>query len=273
MTCHNRVDKTLKCLESLFHPSNAKDVDLDVVLVDAGSTDGTREAVERGFPEVRVIAVSSDLFWNGGMRVAIANAVERNPDFYLWLNDDVVLDKGSIGTLVDCARVLGRVRSAPLIVAGTTRDPASGAPTYGGVARSSAWQPMRYELVGPTDQPRPAETMNGNCVLVARPVVMRIGNLATAFTHGMGDFDYGNRARRAGCEVWVAPGTIGTCARNPRPPRAASLREYRQRMTSATGGLPPGEWFTFARRWGGPVWPVFAVSPYVKRFARWITRR
>jgi GT2 family glycosyltransferase len=149
----------------------------------------------------------------------------------------------------------------------------SGHLTYGGVVRPDRRRPLHYERVEPGDQPREAETMNGNCVLIPREVVARIGNLAAAYTHGMGDYDYGHRATRAGAEVWVAPGTIGTCSRNPARRPAESFEEHRQRATSPTGGLPPVEWLTFARRWAGPLWPLYAASPYLRQFARWVQRR
>ena len=273
MTCHNRVDRTLNCLGSLAGQQDASLHGLDVVLVDAGSTDGTREAVREQFPDVKVIERGPDLFWNGGMRVALAHAYETDPDLYLWLNDDVQLDPDAISKLTSNHCELRESVEAPAIVVGSTRDPATGKLTYGGVTRPDRFRPLHYELVHPGDVPRPAETMNGNCVLVPRDVVSRIGSLAAAYTHGMGDYDYGHRARRAGCEIWVVPGTIGTCARNPPPSPAASVAEHRRRAVSPTGGLPPTEWRTFARRWAGPLWPIYAVSPYLRRFARWVTAR
>jgi GT2 family glycosyltransferase len=273
MTCHNRVDRTIACLRALSEQQSTSVQALDVVLVDAGSTDGTRETVRQHFPRVEVIERGPDLFWNGGMRVALAHAYESDPDLYLWLNDDVALDEDGLATLIDCHRELEATRPAPAIVVGSTRDPDTGAHTYGGVVRRHRARPMRYELVDPATVPRQVETMNGNCVLVPRAVVARIGSLAGAYTHGMGDYDYGHRADRAGCEIWIAPGTIGTCARNPAAPRAASLDEHRRRVTSPTGGLPPSEWFTYVRRWAGPLWPIYAVSPYARRFLRWAVQR
>lgn len=273
LTCHNRVDRTTACLESLCSQSHLTTPSLQVVVVDAGSGDGTREAVEQRFPEVELLKRGPDLFWNGGMRVALAHAYERDPDYYLWLNDDVELDRDAVRTLLDCHLALKASRPNPAIVVGSTRDPATGKLTYGGVVRPHRWRPMRYELVEVAHEAQRAETMNGNCVLVPREVVSRIGNLAAAYTHGMGDYDYGHRATRAGCEVWVAPDTIGACARNPSRTRAGSLDEHRRRATNPTSGLPPAEWFTFARRWAGPLWPVFGVSPYVRRFLRWATNR
>lgn len=273
LTCHNRMDRTLGCLTSLYAQVDPTAVAIEVFLVDAGSSDGTRAAVRERFPQVTLIERGTDLYWNGGMRVAMAHAYETDPDLYLWLNDDVQLDGDSLARLLTCHRELDANRAAPAIVVGSTRDPVSGRHTYGGVQRTDRWRPMRYDLVPPGDQPEQVETMNGNCVLVPRGVVARIGNLSGAFTHGMGDYDYGHRAERAGCEVWLAPGTIGTCARNPTAERASSFDEQRKRLTTPTGGLPPTEWFTYVRRWGGPFWPAYAISPYVRRVTRWAARR
>ena len=272
LTCHNRVERTLSCLDSVSSQA-AHDRSLQVVLVDAGSTDATPNSVRQHFPHTTLIERGKELFWNGGMRVAIARAYEDDPDLYLWLNDDVELDRDAINRLLACHLVLRSARSAPCIVVGSTRDPATGEHTYGGVVRRDRWRPMRYDLVPPSTTPQRVDTMNGNCVLVPRDVVECIGNLAGAFTHGMGDYDYGHRAERAGCEVWIAPGTIGTCSRNAPAERAASLREEGRRLTSPAGGLPPAEWFTFVRRWGGPLWPAYAVSPYIRRYTRFLMRK
>jgi GT2 family glycosyltransferase len=268
LTCHNRVDRTLRCLASLFD-QDAASVGLEVTLVDAGSFDGTAGAVARRFPQVTVLERGPDLFWTGGMREAWAHAYVRDPDLYLWLNDDVELDPDAIAIMLDTHERLDHDGRPPCIVVGSTRDPTTGAASYGGVRRPHRHRPLHYALVPPGGEPRRVETMNGNIVLVPRAVVQQIGTLAACFTHGMGDYDYGHRAVRAGCEVWIAPGTLGTCARNPPRPPARSLAEQRRRVTGVTTGLPPREWFTFARRWGGPLWPIYGLSPYIRRFLRW----
>jgi GT2 family glycosyltransferase len=273
MTCHNRARRTLACLETLFGQTVGEQASLEVVLVDAGSDDGTAARVAKRFPTVRVLRRGPELFWNGGMRVAFADAYQRDPDHYLWLNDDVELDEDALAVLLAAHRDVSERRGVPCLVVGSTRDPDTGAFTYGGVVRRDRWRPLHYDWVEPSEHPQPAEAMNGNCVLVPRDAAALVGNLASAYTHGMGDFDYGHRLVRAGGEVWVAPGTVGTCARNPTPRRAESLDQHRQQATSPTAGLPPAEWFTFARRWAGPLWPVYGASPYVRRFARWILRR
>jgi GT2 family glycosyltransferase len=140
--------------------------------------------------------------------------------------------------------------------------------TYGGVFRPAPRvRPMRFELVDPADGPRECETMNGNCVLVAHSVVERLGLLDAQFTHGMGDYDYGLRARLAGIPVVIAPGTVGTCSRNPPRYPAASARSEWAHLRGVKG-LPPVEWARFCQRWAGVAWPLFAISPYVRRLLR-----
>jgi GT2 family glycosyltransferase len=200
LTCHNRVERTVNCLDSLFSQEQTGGLSIEAVLVDAGSTDGTPDAVAERFPQVTVLRRGDDLFWNGGMRVAFAHAHADDPDHYLWLNDDVELDPDAIARLYAAHGELTDRRPAAAIVVGNTRDPQTGQHTYGGLVRPDRLRRMRYSLVEPTAELQQVETMNGNCVLIPRAVAARTGNLAAAYTHGMGDYDYGHRATRAGFE-------------------------------------------------------------------------
>lgn len=269
MTCHERRPKTLRCIASLERQVGVDTLNFGIIVVDAGSRDGTAEAIETHHPDVTVIRRGPELFWNGGMRVAMEAARKRSPDAYLWLNDDVALDRDAIARLMANADELDEERAKPIIVVGSTRDPRTGKTTYGGVERPLRSRPLRYRLVEP-DRRRPVETMNGNCVLLSEAAVERTGNLSFRYTHGMGDYDYGHRAWRCGSEVWLLPGTIGTCARNPRPATPQTLAEFRTRAVGVTTGLPVREWMNFAWRWGGPLWPIYAASPYVRRGLRWL---
>jgi len=101
-------------------------------------------------------------------------------------------------------------------------------------------------------------------VLISRAVVRRVGNIDPAFVQQMGDHDYGLRARAAGCSVWIAPGTLGTCAPNlRRPPGGEPFLQEWQRVWS-TKELLPGPWAVFSRRWAGRLWPVYWLSPYLR---------
>ncbi|MEM3433164.1 MAG: glycosyltransferase family 2 protein [Candidatus Methanomethyliaceae archaeon] len=263
LTVHNRRATTLACLDALLGQLLPAGIRLSVFLVDDGSTDGTAEAVRERFPEVRLLQGSGSLFWNGGMRLAFSKALKEGFDYYLWLNDDTHLYPGALHVLLETSLKLG----PEAIVVGSVQDPHTGAHTYGGVVRSNRYRPLRFSLVAPGEAPRLVDTMNGNCVLIPRQVAEKVGNLDPNFTHSMGDFDYGLRARRLGFGVWVAPGYVGTCARNSMKgtwcDSALPLRE-RWRKVREVKGLPPEEWRVFAQRYAGSLWPVYWLSPYLR---------
>jgi GT2 family glycosyltransferase len=237
--------------------------------VDDGSSDGTADAIAEGFPSVTLLQGDGSLYWNGGMRLALRTALQERHDYVLWLNDDTILDDDALVRLVAAHRLLVRQTGPNTIVVGATRDPVTGTLSYGGLVAGSRLRPLRYTRVPPANRPTPCDTMNGNCVLLSGDLAGRLGTLDRVFTHGMGDIDYGLRARRRGCRLWVAPGYVGICApggqagtwRDP----ALSLAE-RWRHLRGPKGLPIGEWATFARRHGGVLWPLFWLFPYA-RFA------
>jgi GT2 family glycosyltransferase len=264
MAAYNRRDLTLACLRSL-KAQQVPGVTLDAFVLDDASSDGTSEAIAEQFPWVTVLRGNGQLYWSGGMRRAFGAAIERDYDLYLWMNDDTRLDDGALAVLLDTARLLRDRGEEAVIVTGSTRHPDTGELTYGGWVRPYRWRPLRSERVEPGDEPRPCDMMNGNVTLISRAVVERVGNIDPAFVQQIGDFDYGLRARAAGCSIWVTPGTVGTCASHPRrrPGERPLLEELRQLWSIKQ--LSPRPWAVYARRWGGWLWPVYWLSPYLRR--------
>jgi GT2 family glycosyltransferase len=266
LASHNRREKTLACLAGL-HAAVIPGINVVIHLVDDASTDGTVEAVTSVFPNVKVSVGSGDLYWGGGMRLAFEQALPTSPDFLLWLNDDVVLEQDALVQLLSTYANLCALRQPLTIVVGSTCDSQSGSLTYGGVERKSRLRRMKFSLVEPTNIPLACETMNGNVVFIPRSVYSVVGNIDEKFTHAMGDFDYGLRARSAGFKAYVAPGYVGTCSVNPRENtfRDAILsRRERFRRATTTKGLPFIQWAIMCRRHAGPLWPAYAISPYIR---------
>jgi GT2 family glycosyltransferase len=264
LTCHNRRELTLACLSSL-RGQNDHDAMIVPIVVDDGSSDGTAEAIQNGFPEAIVIRGDGSLFWNNGMHRALSVAFTGDYDYYLWLNDDTQLDDDAIATLLSTHSALESRLVRPAIVVGSTRDPRIGEATYGGRHRPSPTRRMKFTNLPPLDEPQATETMNGNIVLVPRAVVRRIGNLDPEYEHGFGDQDYGLRARMADCEVWLTPGTIGACARNAAASYGARSLWDDLGGLGGTKGLPLRSWARFCKRWAGRCWPAYFASPYLRR--------
>lgn len=283
ITCHNRKEKTLSCLASLYSQGWPEGTAFSVFLVDDGSTDGTGEAVRSAYPDVQVIRGSGTLFWCNGMRLAWDHAARQTPDFFLWLNDDVTLLEGALKRLLesfyatDCSQPRSVHHGSPIneygppnaepgkdtIIVGSCCDSDTGEHTYGGQSLLGR-HPFKLAPVRPGKRPLPCDTFNGNVVLVPRSVFEKVGNMR-AFRHAMGDTDYGHRAKYAGCSILVAPGYIGNCDSNKEEDLSKrSYLSFRQRIRLLKKRLPPGDWFRLLWSHSGAraflYWPI----PYLR---------
>jgi GT2 family glycosyltransferase len=276
LTCFNRREKTLASLAALQASTGVDDVDLAAVLVDDGSTDGTAAAVRQRFEWVRVIGVGGGLFWCRGMHAAFEAALNQAHDFYLWLNDDTVLQPDALARLLACARAEQMVHDRPVLVVGSTTAEGADVVTYGGQRRAHVWRSTRFVRVEPSQLAQDIDTFNGNIVLVSHAAAERVGNLDPAFEHAMGDIDYGLRAQAAGVVRKLAPGTHGTCNRNPAQGTFADAQlswRLRWRQILSRKELPWRSWWVFTRRHTGLAWPLFFAWPYVRLLGSMLSHR
>jgi GT2 family glycosyltransferase len=267
----------LRCLENLYSQGIPKNISLRVFLVDDGCTDGTGAAVQAACPAVEVIKGTGDLYWCNGMRLAWDFAAKEDPDFYLWLNDDVILFQDAVHRLLTTYAEVSRNKAevslsglsydlcSPAsvdssIVVGSTCDPETGELTYGGQHRIGR-HPSKFIPVLPGDMPKECDTFEGNVVLIPRAVYQRVGNMRS-FGHAMGDTDYGMRAVRSGCHVVVASGFSGTCSANR--PGDLSREGFRKGWHVLMHRLPPFDYLRFLREHVGWSWPLYWLRPYSK---------
>ncbi|AWI31826.1 glycosyltransferase family 2 protein [Streptomyces sp. ICN441] len=270
MTCHNRRERTLAAIASVYAqtglPAGTR---CTVHLVDAGSADGTADAVRAAFPATDVLTVGADVHWGTGTRIA---ATRADPAAHvLWLNDDVVLDPGALTALLDTAAPLDR----PAVAVGAMRSGDGTRTTYSGYRLAPArHRPPALRRIEPDPgNAQPCDTCNGNAVLVTAAARRILGDLDPAFPHRLGDHDYGLRARRAGIPLLLAPGHVGTCDDNTHALAGTSaepgldVRTALKRLASVRE-QPPAPWWRYCRRHLGPWAPLVFCSPYVKTALR-----
>jgi GT2 family glycosyltransferase len=258
LTCHNRRVLTLSCLERLLSQELPAGACLSVVLVDDGSLDGTADAVCKAFPEVRVLKGPGNLYWCGGMRVAWQEAAISDPDYYLLINDDTMIAEHAVEILLKLA---GEPQERVIAVA-TIADEKTGKVNYGGVNN-------KFGILGPTDKAK-CDTFNANCVIIPRAVYKELGIFYHAYTHAMGDTDYGIQATLRGILIQKSSEFMGSCSSNTVSLtwRDRSLsRRRRWQLLQHPKGLPLREWFTFCRRNYGCLWPYRLMSPILRILA------
>jgi len=231
ITCFNRVDITLLCLDNLFKSKIPLNFDIEVYLVDDNSPDKTGEIVSREYKQVNIIKGSGELYWNGGMRLAWDTAFKKNDyDFYLWLNDDTLINKDAIINLIDDYYNLVN-KNIEAIISGSLCDPKTKQITYVG----------RYKnkILYPNGVPQRCDMIPGNFVLIPKIVYKKIGNLSSKFTHGFGDTDYGLRVIKGGFSCYISSIYIGVCSANNKILWHNSKLSFKQRkriLFSTTGG-------------------------------------
>ena len=204
LTCHNRKQKTLHCL-NLLYSQKVQGIDLETFLVDDGCTDGTADAVRQVYPQVNLIQGDGTLFWNRGMCLAWEEARKHGEhDAVLWLNDDTMLFPDAVQTIVS----LSEDHPDSIIVA-TIKSVNGDRITYGGFHKG--------KLIKPDGSLHTCDKFNGNCMFVPVSVSNKIGYLDPYYRHSKGDFDYAIRACQAGIKNIVAP-VLGICDRNPPGP-------------------------------------------------------
>ena len=236
MTVHNRKEKTLKCLTNLFvalQRVNASTV-FDVYLTDDGSTDGTRADIQTYFPQVHIVEGDGNLFWCRGMIAAWRRALAENDyDGFFWLNNDSYLYPDVFDLIIEATGEMEH----PAIIGGAFVSETTGQASFGAknndriMIPNGQWQ--RFDQF----------QLNGNFVFVLKAVVEKIGILDGTFHHGIGDYDYGLRAKKKGIELLLTPRYIGVCERDSnyhkyRDPKCSIAERFRF-LYSPLGPPPP----------------------------------
>ncbi len=235
---HNRKNLTLSCLKSLRGQTIADRVKVHVV--DDGSTDGTAVMLKNDFPEVEIIKGDGTLWWTG----AVAKALEtlqgsfNAGDYFVLVNNDVVLSPESIEVLVRESERFGRAAIGPIAINGDD-------------AISTGWGPgtalelnnfeRQFSYMRQQGQSLPVQALFGRCSLYPVEILDVVNNFdAEAFPHYHGDTDFGLRARQHGFPIYVTGRTcirvqqnkLSTGSHHGFRQTAQSLRKVKENMTS-----------------------------------------
>lgn len=96
---HNRLSYTNGILAELRKSDYGEAL---VVVVDDGSTDGTKDHLRKEHPDVVVLSGSGDLWWSGAVNLGCRFAIERGCSLLMLFNND------NVRVSPNCLRELGR---------------------------------------------------------------------------------------------------------------------------------------------------------------------
>jgi GT2 family glycosyltransferase len=249
----NTRDMLARCLASVDAdlPASAKAgaaLEVETVVVDNGSSDGSLEMVAHRFPHVRVLANGQNL----GFARANNQAIEMSRGRYLLLlNSDTVVHPGALHTLVQymedrpaaggCgARLLNadgslQVSCHPLLTPGRE--------FWRLLFLDRVWRRARYDQQNwDPARPRRVEVIKGACFLLRRLALEQVGLLDEQYFMYTEEMDLCYRLLRAGWQLWWVPQAVVTHyggASSSQAAEAMYLELYRSKVQ-------------FHQKFGGP---------------------
>jgi N-acetylglucosaminyl-diphospho-decaprenol L-rhamnosyltransferase len=198
---HDGRELLTACLRSLAEQRYAP---LEIVVVDGGSTDGTRELLHQAYPNVVVVAAHGNPGFAAACNLGVAAA---SGEHLLLLNNDTTLEPDAIGQLMRVA--LGSPRRLAAVNAMTRRaDLPAVIDSLGNVSGMRGFGAPRYAgFVDFGQFARDGELFSASftAVLIPRLAWDAVGPLDERYGYYYEDVDWSLRARMGGLLVLPAP--------------------------------------------------------------------
>ncbi len=197
----NCLDYTKAMLASL-QASLPDKLEHEIIMVDDGSTDGTREWLATLEEPIRVVLNEKNMGYGASNNAAARVAVG---DLLVLLNNDLILAPGWLEPLLSVHRSLGEEAG---IVGNVQVDAATGETDHAGITFSLKGKPEHIRAVPKGERLRRVDAVTGACMLVDAELWTRLGGFDPAFVNGCEDVDLCLRARSAGQVNAIALGSV-----------------------------------------------------------------
>jgi hypothetical protein len=209
----NTCDLLAQCLASVAETTDAAQV--EVVVIDNASTDGSLAMVRDRFPAARLIANSDNVGF--GRANNQAAEVSRAP-YFLLLNSDALLLPRTLASMLELA---GSEPRAAAVGARLCNPDLSFQASYNrfpnlwrqllilsGAGRR-LWR-RSYPSYGPATErgPQRVEWVGGACMLLRAEAFMAVGGFDPGYFMYGEEMDLCYRLRQAGWEVWYHPAAV-----------------------------------------------------------------
>jgi GT2 family glycosyltransferase len=203
----NRCADTVECIESVLKTVYSN---FEIVVVDNGSSDHSVKMIREKFAQVFLIENNENLGYAEGNNVGIRHALNHGADYVWLLNNDAVVDRNALVTMIDLAernREIGVLGSKiyyfdkPEIIwfAGATIDWKRAISAHIGRLEKDTGQ---YEVQKEVDR------VTGCSMLIRRDVLESVGLFDEKFFLYAEEVDYCVRARNKGYRIFYVPKSI-----------------------------------------------------------------
>lgn len=209
----NRRDLTLQCLKSIGR-LDLNNIDLHVVIVDDGSTDGTEEAIKENYPEVEIIKGDGNLYYTAGFNRGVEAALKHEPDYILGFNNDSVFDHKFLRAMVECAEKYPKsIVGSLLLLWDTPHKLFQVSPQW--VTKFGGWRHWYQQTIWTIpDKVWEVDIIVGNCLLFPAEAIRNLGLMDEKRFVQYGDAEYTPRMKRNGWRLLIEPKARVFCKPN-----------------------------------------------------------
>lgn len=200
----NNGEDTCACIRSLRGGTICPGL---IIVVDNGSTDGSKEQIKAEFPDIDLITNETNQGFAAATNQAVQHAMHWGADYIWVLNNDTEVDPDCLGHLLQTmieqpgiaaisAKILYHAPTGSIWYAGGEWDPVSMKSHHRGQMENDRGQ---YDAPGETD------ILSGCCMFIRRDALEKNGLLAGEFFAYMEDTDWCLRAREKGLQLYYQP--------------------------------------------------------------------
>lgn len=206
---YNNYDDTAHCVESLL---DSEYPNLEIIIVDNASTDGTAQKLAEKFPGTVLIQNICNLGFAVGNNVGIQFAHENGADYFLIVNNDTLAAPDTISALVRAADADESIAAvAPKIVEHDDPHIISFAGGLLHLWKGSTQHIGQGEVDrGQYNEMRDCDYLTGAFLLVKRKIIEEIGVIPDMYFMYWEDVDWSMRMRQAGYRLCYVPGAVVT---------------------------------------------------------------
>ncbi|MFQ5685866.1 MAG: glycosyltransferase family 2 protein [Candidatus Scalindua sp.] len=204
----NTRDILIDCLNSIY--KTVTDIDSEIYVVDNNSTDGSREAVKNGFPDVKLIENETNTGFAHANNQALSIMQGR---FAVLLNSDAVLQEGAIKTLLNFMSNTPEAGIAGVQLLnddGSRQNSIDNFPSL----ETEILNKSILRLISPDKYPNKARDYNapievdsviGACMMVRKEAIDDVGSLDEDYFIFLEETDWCFRMHKKGWKVYHVP--------------------------------------------------------------------
>jgi GT2 family glycosyltransferase len=271
---YNRKEFTKECLLSLRKTSFKK---FKIIVVDDGSSDGTRDMLRFEFPEVVVLSTKGNQYWAATVNLGIKYAISKGATHILTLNNDTLATHEFLSNMMNWSK-----RKPDALIGALELDAFSKKACYGGEKIDWFTHTTTYllDVLPDEDQKGLHEVSHywGRGLLIPVHIIREIGMFREkVFPHYYADCDFTMLALKKGFKVYCnydAPLYTFPAESGQNINRAKkNLRNYYNHLFSLKGGGNLRNFTLYTIR-HCPMWclPSHLLLGYVRRIGGYLIK-